>query len=42
QRGDIEKGLFFRGSEELPFGNQIRTVREVLEFFLTNDYAFAV
>jgi nitronate monooxygenase len=37
QRGDIEKGLFFRGSESLPFGNQIRTVREVLAFFLTNE-----
>ncbi|MBA4393881.1 MAG: 2-nitropropane dioxygenase, partial [Desulfobacca sp.] len=35
QRGDIEQGLFFRGSESLPFGKQIRTVREVLEFFLT-------
>lgn len=37
QRGDIEKGLFFRGSESLPFGNQIRTVREVLSFFLTEE-----
>ena len=42
QRGDIEKGLFFRGSETLPFGNQIRTVRELLSFFLTNELEGAV
>lgn len=36
QRGDVETGLFFRGSEPLPFGKQLRTVREVLEFFLTD------
>jgi nitronate monooxygenase len=38
QRGDVEGGLFFRGSESLPFGKQIRTVREVLEFFLTDKF----
>ncbi|MFH0788411.1 MAG: nitronate monooxygenase, partial [Pseudomonadota bacterium] len=38
QQGDIEKGLFFRGSESLPFGKQIRTVREVLEFFLVDPF----
>jgi nitronate monooxygenase len=37
QQGDVERGLFFRGSEALPFGQQIRTVREVLEYFLTDD-----
>jgi nitronate monooxygenase len=36
QQGDIEKGLFFRGSESLPFGSQIRAVRELLEFFLVD------
>ena len=41
QRGDIEKGLFFRGSEPLPFGNQIRAVREVLEFFLVEKFEMA-
>ncbi len=41
QRGDIEKGLFFRGSESLPFGNQIRAVREVLEFFLMDKLEMA-
>jgi nitronate monooxygenase len=34
-RGDIGKGLFFRGSESLPFGAAIRPVRELLEYFLT-------
>ncbi len=35
QRGSIEHGLFFRGSESLPFGNEIRKVRELLEYMLT-------
>jgi len=29
-RGDVKKGLFFRGVGALPFGNQIRSVRELL------------
>jgi nitronate monooxygenase len=33
--GNINKGLFFRGSEPLPFGDQIRTVHELLEYLLT-------
>jgi nitronate monooxygenase len=33
--GDIKRGLFFRGSERLPFGNAIRPVRELIEYFLT-------
>jgi len=32
--GDISRGLFFRGSESLPFGNQIRPVRELLAYLL--------
>jgi nitronate monooxygenase len=35
QRGSIEHGLFFRGSESLPFGGEIRKVRELLEYYLT-------
>ncbi len=35
QRGDVERGLFFRGSESLPFGSQIRSVRDLLEHLLT-------
>ncbi|MBL8308432.1 MAG: nitronate monooxygenase [Rubrivivax sp.] len=33
--GDLKKGLFFRGAGELPFGAQIRSVRELLERLLT-------
>ncbi|MDS1141222.1 nitronate monooxygenase family protein [Pusillimonas sp. SM2304] len=32
--GDIRRGLFFRGSEKLPFGNAIRPVRELIELLL--------
>ncbi|AEC19171.1 oxidoreductase, 2-nitropropane dioxygenase family protein [Pusillimonas sp. T7-7] len=32
--GDIRRGLFFRGSEKLPFGNAIRSVRDLLELLL--------
>jgi nitronate monooxygenase len=34
-RGDVQKGLFFRGAGALPFGNQIRSVRELVERLLT-------
>jgi nitronate monooxygenase len=34
-KGDVNKGLFFRGSERLPFGNAIRPVAEVLHYFMT-------
>jgi len=34
-RGDVKKGLFFRGVGELPFGEQIRSVRELLARLLT-------
>ncbi|ROR32762.1 nitronate monooxygenase [Inmirania thermothiophila] len=33
--GDVERGLFFRGSEPLPFGREIRPVRELLQYLLT-------
>jgi nitronate monooxygenase len=33
-RGDLKKGLFFRGVGALPFGEQIRSVRELLERLL--------
>lgn len=33
--GDIKRGLFFRGSEKLPFGHAIRSVRELLEYLLS-------
>lgn len=33
-RGDLKKGLFFRGAGRLPFGTQIRPVRELIDFML--------
>ncbi len=35
QRGNIQQGLFFRGSESLPFGVEIRKVHDLLEYLLT-------
>ncbi len=35
QRGNVEQGLFFRGSEPVPFGSEIRPVRELLDYLLT-------
>lgn len=32
--GDLKRGLFFRGSESLPFGNAIRPVSELIEYLL--------
>jgi nitronate monooxygenase len=34
-KGEISKGLFFRGSESLPFGSAIRSVQELIDYFLT-------
>ena len=33
--GNVEKGLFFRGSEALPFGNQLRSVHDLLSYLLS-------
>jgi len=38
-RGDLKKGLFFRGAGALPFGDQIRSVRELIERLLTRGMA---
>ncbi|HEX6016724.1 MAG TPA: nitronate monooxygenase family protein [Burkholderiaceae bacterium] len=38
-RGDLKKGLFFRGAGALPFGDQIRSVRELIERLLTPGMA---
>ncbi|MDZ7919737.1 nitronate monooxygenase family protein [Rhodoferax sp.] len=40
-RGDTKKGLFFRGAGELPFGSQIKTVRELVQRLLTPGVAAA-
>jgi len=34
-KGDVSKGLFFRGSEPLPFGSEVRTVQELIDYLLT-------
>ena len=39
QRGNVHSGLFFRGSEALPFGTEIRSVRELLDCLLTGARA---
>jgi nitronate monooxygenase len=36
-RGDVNKGLFFRGAGALPFGDQIRSVGELMSRLLTRD-----
>ncbi len=33
--GNLDKGLFFRGSEPLPFGDQLRSVHDLLAMLLT-------
>jgi nitronate monooxygenase len=32
--GDVKRGLFFRGAGPLPFGKQIRPVRDLIEYLL--------
>lgn len=32
--GDVKRGLFFRGAAPLPFGKQIRSVKELIEYLL--------
>ncbi len=34
-KGDIKRGLFFRGTEPLPFGKEIRSVKDLLQYLLT-------
>ncbi|MDB5953684.1 nitronate monooxygenase family protein [Ramlibacter sp.] len=34
--GDLRKGLFFRGAGRLPFGSQIRPVKDLLEWLVAN------
>jgi len=35
-RGDVDRGLFFRGSEGVPFGQDIRPVADLVRFYLGN------
>ncbi len=34
-RGDVAKGLFFRGASRLPFGSEIRPVRDLIAYLMT-------
>ena len=34
-RGDVGKGIFFRGASALPFGDEIRSARELVAYLLT-------
>ena len=34
-RGDVAKGLFFRGASALPFGSEIRPVRDLIRYLTT-------
>ncbi|MEQ6289549.1 NAD(P)H-dependent flavin oxidoreductase [Vogesella sp. GCM10023246] len=36
-RGEVSKGLFFRGSEPLPFGDAIKSVQETIHYFLSGE-----
>ncbi|XXQ68774.1 NAD(P)H-dependent flavin oxidoreductase [Neisseriaceae bacterium B1] len=34
-RGEVDKGLFFRGKDPLPFGGKIKSVKETIEYLLS-------
>jgi nitronate monooxygenase len=36
-RGEVSKGLFFRGAEPLPFGDAIRSARELIHYLLSGE-----
>jgi nitronate monooxygenase len=40
-RGDLKKGLFFRGASALPFGADIRPVRDLIDYMLGSAGAAA-
>ena len=35
--GDVKRGLFFRGSEPLPLGNEIRSAKELINYMLNGQ-----
>lgn len=37
QRGHVGQGLFFRGAGNLPFGREIRPVRDLIRYLLTGE-----
>ncbi len=41
-KGDLKKGLFFRGAGKLPFGKEIRPVRELIQYLLSGIMPLAL
>ncbi|MBL8508924.1 MAG: nitronate monooxygenase [Chitinimonas sp.] len=41
-RGEVDKGLFFRGASKLPFGRAIRPVSELIDYLLHGRYPAAI
>jgi nitronate monooxygenase len=39
--GDVRKGLFFRGAGKLPFGTEIRPVRDLIQWLMAGPPAGA-
>ena len=39
-RGEVDKGLFFRGKDPLPFGSAIKSVKETIDYLLTGNKVF--
>jgi len=37
-KGDVQKGLFFRGAGTLPFGKAVRSVHELIEYLLYGTF----
>lgn len=41
-KGDVQKGLFFRGAGTLPFGKAVRSVRELIDYLLQGTFPVAL
>lgn len=41
-RGEVDKGLFFRGAGQLPFGKAVRSVHELIDYLLSGRMPAAV
>lgn len=41
-KGDVQKGLFFRGAGTLPFGKAVRSVRELIEYLMYGTFPAAL
>jgi nitronate monooxygenase len=37
-QGDLERGLFFRGSERLPFGSMIAPVKDLIRYIISGEH----